>query len=727
MKWLQIFSIIALIIASEIEAQNWIKKSPFPTGENLNSVFFTTNSIGYAVGSAGTIIKTTDGGNSWFFLTSGTTANLQSVYFPSINIGFAVGDAGIILKTTDSGLSWNRQRAVVTGLSSTYFVNDSVGYIVGVGGLIKTLDGGNKWFDPALIDPNTQLPNPSTQIKSGPLTAVSFLDTSIGFCVSKYGWIYKTTDGGKTWQSKKVSNLTPSISDDHAKVFSFDFSNPSKGFVAGWESPIYSTLDTGKTWVEHTSPGQLLSISSISNWVSVGSLGTILPFESKYYSQSIKSYDTTITLNSVNFPRNSDTGYAVGQNGLILKIIKSPRINSALKSKGTVGALQYVFSLDSNISYAVGNNGLIRKTIDGWKSWIDLPSGTNKNLEFAVFIDPYEGYVIATDGTIFHTVNSGDIWTHSTISSTGNPIASGASLRSKINRSYGINCPRSNLNVTLPSPMTTPIQWGVISVYFLTTDTIFVMGYDLTLPSSSQGKIARSTDGGKTWKIQPFDIKEGIGHSMYFVNSKLGFVMGYNGNYLKTIDGGTTWMSKISSTLMNYRVNSVAFSNAITGYAVGPLGTISKTTDGGDTWAFESSGVNQELLSIQFTSDNAGYIVGESGTILKVILTQNPVYLKRTNLKNSSIKISGDFLSTLKFEVFDLPVGRIDVSLASILGKIVFKKSVSFSSGSSKISWADISSNGPPPLGGIYTLHLKYNIGNHQTQKELTKLILVHK
>ena len=59
--------------------------------------------MGFAVGSSGTILKTTNSGTTWTILPSRTTNNLYSVNFADTTTGYAVGDIGTILKTTNSG------------------------------------------------------------------------------------------------------------------------------------------------------------------------------------------------------------------------------------------------------------------------------------------------------------------------------------------------------------------------------------------------------------------------------------------------------------------------------------------------------------------------------------------------------------------------------------------------------------------------------------------------
>jgi hypothetical protein len=57
--------------------------------------------IGYAVGSAGAMLRTTNAGASWTSLLSGTGNDLTAVYFTSNSTGYAVGLGGTILRTTN--------------------------------------------------------------------------------------------------------------------------------------------------------------------------------------------------------------------------------------------------------------------------------------------------------------------------------------------------------------------------------------------------------------------------------------------------------------------------------------------------------------------------------------------------------------------------------------------------------------------------------------------------
>jgi hypothetical protein len=77
------------------------------TDKFLYGIHFVNGNTGYAVGDAGTILKTTNGGSSWYNQNSGVVTKLSQVYFANSSTGYIVGDNGVILKTTTAGDSLN--------------------------------------------------------------------------------------------------------------------------------------------------------------------------------------------------------------------------------------------------------------------------------------------------------------------------------------------------------------------------------------------------------------------------------------------------------------------------------------------------------------------------------------------------------------------------------------------------------------------------------------------
>src|SRR5262245_47711514 len=89
----------------------WLWQNPWPQGNYLHAVNVLGPQTTVAVGDFGTIIRTTDGGNTWALQSTWLNASLQGVSFVDSNVGTVVGDWGVILRTTDGGLNWTIQDA----------------------------------------------------------------------------------------------------------------------------------------------------------------------------------------------------------------------------------------------------------------------------------------------------------------------------------------------------------------------------------------------------------------------------------------------------------------------------------------------------------------------------------------------------------------------------------------------------------------------------------------
>lgn len=74
------------------------------TETSLNDIF-KVNGTCFIVGDNGKIFNTIDG-ITWNELISNTNETLNSVYFTDANDGYAFGSGTTILKTTDGGESW---------------------------------------------------------------------------------------------------------------------------------------------------------------------------------------------------------------------------------------------------------------------------------------------------------------------------------------------------------------------------------------------------------------------------------------------------------------------------------------------------------------------------------------------------------------------------------------------------------------------------------------------
>jgi hypothetical protein len=86
LKILFVFFLITKIISAQ-----WYWQYPLPAGNALWSVSFTDANFGTAVGDAGTILRTTDGGNTWINQSIKKISWLGRVSFTDANNGTITG------------------------------------------------------------------------------------------------------------------------------------------------------------------------------------------------------------------------------------------------------------------------------------------------------------------------------------------------------------------------------------------------------------------------------------------------------------------------------------------------------------------------------------------------------------------------------------------------------------------------------------------------------------
>jgi len=202
----------------------------------LYDMYFQSSTTGYCVGDHGHIVKSTNGGDTWNYLTSGTTNGLKGVWFTSSTNGFAVGDQ-IILKTTNGGTSWTSQSFTGVYFSDVCFTNLTTGYALSYQKIYKTTDGGTTWnllnnnlggYDLYAVNNDTifiaadngiyksnnagsQFLLQPTIIPNEDFQSVYFYNTTLGFAVNSTGQVFRTTTQGDPVQRNDagVTSIAP--------------------------------------------------------------------------------------------------------------------------------------------------------------------------------------------------------------------------------------------------------------------------------------------------------------------------------------------------------------------------------------------------------------------------------------------------------------------------------------------------------------------------------------
>ncbi|MBI4433722.1 hypothetical protein HY632_03040 [Candidatus Uhrbacteria bacterium] len=177
------------------------------TNVTLKDVDFVSASVGWAVGSSGTILKTTDGGTTWTSQTSGTTQQISGISAVDASTAYAsVGCCELtasqrVLKTTDGGTTWSAvgTATIDAQLNAIYCVNANICFLAGrAGRLYATTNGGTSW---------------TKQLDLGVISIfadVTCVDANTcwaggGDCGSTGLLSYATTNGGTTWSAQSTS------------------------------------------------------------------------------------------------------------------------------------------------------------------------------------------------------------------------------------------------------------------------------------------------------------------------------------------------------------------------------------------------------------------------------------------------------------------------------------------------------------------------------------------
>lgn len=133
------------------------------------------------------------------------------------------------------------------------------------------------------------------------------------------------------------------------------------------------------------------------------------------------------------------------------------------------------------------------------------------------------------------------------------------------------------------------------------------------LAVGERGHILISMDNAKSWQQQEVPTQSTL-TSVYFINEKIGWVVGHDAVILKTIDGGFTWQQVYSAPEEQLPLLDIWFKDKNKGIAIGAYGYYLETEDGGITW--NSRYISEDdfhLNAIDVTKDGCLYIAAEAG------------------------------------------------------------------------------------------------------------------
>jgi photosystem II stability/assembly factor-like uncharacterized protein len=201
-----------------------------------------------AAGEYGVILYSDTNGKTWRQAEVPVSVTLTALHFPVPNQGWAVGHDGVILHSSDNGAHWVKQ----------FDGNQANALLLAAAEKREREAGAGGAAAAALAAAHQVLDDARAGAKFGPsrpLFDVWFKDGKQGLAVGSFGQIFRTRDGGKTWDLGNGHIANP----DNLHYNALSHTPGGALLIAGEAGKVYRSMDGGDTWatLDTGYPGQL--------------------------------------------------------------------------------------------------------------------------------------------------------------------------------------------------------------------------------------------------------------------------------------------------------------------------------------------------------------------------------------------------------------------------------------------------------------------------------------
>jgi photosystem II stability/assembly factor-like uncharacterized protein len=458
-----------------------------------------------------------------------------------------------------------------------------------IGTVMRTTDGGQNWTIWNLIN---------DKYKSVYFIAVTFPDANTGYAVDKYGFVYKTVNGGVSWDSIYY--------EETEYLYGASFMDTDHGVIVGSGGKIIRTSDGGASW-------------------------------------QFENYPSGDDLTAVSFP-SQQVGYIAGSNGLVLKTTNGG--NNWVKVHGDSSYFNSCCFISLSTGVACGYSGKVVITTDGGNTWVNHSVG---DTVYCISVSMFNENKIIISGTrpglysnqyiILKSDDQGSTW--NTIV-PDDPIFCPQGVKCFPDGTAwcvgwgGYLARSSDFGITW-IPQTTYLSRAkdrvtlISGIDFPSAETGY---FSTTMYEGLGGTVIKTTDGGDTWFNPDTSFSSHSLYSVRFLTPEHGFVA-TGDSIFATYDGGTSWNLVWSEVPIYWReIRSIDFANDVLGFAVGAYGIVLKTLDMGQTWALLTNlPQDYNYKCVSFPDPSAGYVIGYD-TIFKTVdqgnswtRTHTPIYL----------------------------------------------------------------------------------------------------
>ncbi|MES2017745.1 MAG: YCF48-related protein [Pseudomonadota bacterium] len=207
-----------------------------------------------AVGARGVILLSDDQGKHWRQAAKvPLDATLTGVAFANAREGWAVGHAGVVLHTRDGGDQWEVQRSAPDQdrpLFAVHFFDSANGVAVGLWSqVITTSDGGQHWTKRQLAAP------PGSKRADLNLFGLFAGPGNALYAAAEKGYVLHSADQGVSWHY---------LATGHAGSFWAGTALPDGSLlVGGLRGALFRSADAGQSWAR-VATGSTMSITALA-------------------------------------------------------------------------------------------------------------------------------------------------------------------------------------------------------------------------------------------------------------------------------------------------------------------------------------------------------------------------------------------------------------------------------------------------------------------------------
>lgn len=333
--------IATFLLAAVLAAPAWTPQSSGVT-TRLRGISAVNDRVAWASGSAGTVVRTSDGGASWqrLIIPGSEKLDFRDIDAVSEDVAFALsigsGESSRIYKTVDAGRTWSLQftsqepKAFFDAMAfwdaerGIAFSDSIDGQLV----ILRTDNGGRSWARVPAEGLPRALDNEGAFAASGTNVAVYGRDhVWIGTGAAAVSRVLRSSDGGKTW----TAAATPLAAGGSSGIFSIAFRDALHGIVVGGDyrkeaaavDNAAITSDGGKTWTAMRGLSGFRSVVSYVPGAKTPELIAVGPQGADYSQDDGRSW-TPIAgatgLHTFAFAKSGRLGWGAGENGSIARL-----------------------------------------------------------------------------------------------------------------------------------------------------------------------------------------------------------------------------------------------------------------------------------------------------------------------------------------------------------------------------------------------------------------------